>query len=293
MKHGLSASKAYLADITPSKDRASILGTFNAVSGLGFIIGPLIGGQMADADPTFQLNMFTGSLIYVLNSLLVLACVPAMRTPEPPSTPAKPDQKGRGITLPCTLSTTCGSNADTWIRNLIALRFLLTFSTLLFRENFTIFLERRFSISYTTMGTMLSFNGVVSTVAAAMCGHVSWLYSSAPRHVLHATILLAASILLATLAPSPALVTACLVPMGVATAHLRICLLNLMLLKGPEDQRGMIIGLGDSVASISRMVGPGVVGLMQEMGVYMAGCVGSGLACAAALVVVCMFRGSL
>ena len=66
-----------------------------------------------------------------------------------------------------------------------------------------------------------------------------------------------------------------------------------MLLKGPEDQRGMIIGLGDSVASISRMVGPGVVGLMQEVGVYTAGCVGSGLACAAALVVVCMFRGSL
>ena len=56
-KHGLSTAKAYLADITPSKDRASVLGTFNAVSGLGFIIGPLIGGEMANADPTLQFNM--------------------------------------------------------------------------------------------------------------------------------------------------------------------------------------------------------------------------------------------
>eukprot|EP00731_Ephydatia_muelleri_P017076 Em0010g174a len=290
-KHGLSTSKAYLADITTSKDHASTLGTFNAVSGLGFIIGPLLGGQMADADPTFRLNMFAGSLIYVLTFFLILAFVPPLKSPSP--IPAKPDPKVRSPKFTCSPSVLSGPKADPWIRNLIILRFLLTFSTLLFRENFTIFVQQRFSISYTTLGTILSFSGVVTTVAAATCGHVSWLYSSIPRHVLHATLLLATSILMATLAPSPALMTVCLVPMGVATAHLRICMLSLMLLKGQEDQRGEIIGLGDSVASVSRMVGPSIVGLLQEGGVATAGYAGSGLACAAAMVITVMFRGNL
>ena len=66
-----------------------------------------------------------------------------------------------------------------------------------------------------------------------------------------------------------------------------------MLLKGQEDQRGEIIGLGDSVASVSRMVGPSMVGLLQEGGVATAGYAGSGLACAAAMVITVMFRDSL
>lgn len=143
------------------------------------------------------------------------------------------------------------------------------------------------------MGRILSFNGIVTTVAAATCGHVSWLYSSIAKHVLHATVLLAFSILMATLAPNPILMTVCLIPMGVATAHLRICVLSLMLMKGQEDQRGMIIGMGDSVASVSRMVGPSVVGLLQEWGVYASGYAGSMLAGAAAMVIAVMFRDSL
>ena len=55
----------------------------------------------------------------------------------------------------------------------------------------------------------------------------------------------------------------------------------------------MVIGLGDSVASLSRMVGPAVVGVLQEGGVYAAGYMGCGLALAAALVVTIMFRDSL
>lgn len=290
-KHGLSTSKAYLADITPSKDRASILGTFNAISGLGFIIGPLMGGQMADADPTFQLNMFCGAFIYMLNVFLILIFVPPLKAPDSPT--VKPDPKGRSSKPMCSPLAVFTSRTDSWMRNLIVLRFFLTFATLLFRENFTIFLEQRFSISYTAMGRILSFNGIVTTVAAATCGHVSWLYSSIAKHVLHATVLLAFSILMATLAPNPVLMTVCLIPMGVATAHLRICVLSLMLMKGQEDQRGMIIGMGDSVASISRMVGPSVVGLLQEWGVYASGYAGSMLAGAAAMVIAVMFRDSL
>ena len=66
-----------------------------------------------------------------------------------------------------------------------------------------------------------------------------------------------------------------------------------MLLKGQEDQRGAIVGLGDSVASFSRMVGPSLVGLLQGGGVAMAGYAGSGLACVAAMAITVMFRGNM
>ena len=46
-KHGLAVSKAYLADLVEVEHRQTVLGFFNACSGMGFIFGPLI-GELSD-----------------------------------------------------------------------------------------------------------------------------------------------------------------------------------------------------------------------------------------------------
>lgn len=45
-----SAATAYIADVTPSEKRASAFGLIGAAFGLGFIIGPALGGVLGDVD---------------------------------------------------------------------------------------------------------------------------------------------------------------------------------------------------------------------------------------------------
>jgi MFS transporter, DHA1 family, tetracycline resistance protein len=46
-----STANAYVADITPPEDRAKNFGYLQAMFGVGFIIGPALGGQLGDIDP--------------------------------------------------------------------------------------------------------------------------------------------------------------------------------------------------------------------------------------------------
>ena len=46
----IAAAQAYVADITPPETRAKGMGMIGAAFGLGFIIGPVIGGLVAGND---------------------------------------------------------------------------------------------------------------------------------------------------------------------------------------------------------------------------------------------------
>src|SRR6202023_1651701 len=46
-----STASAYLADVTPSEKRAGAFGLLSAAFGLGFVLGPALGGVFGQIDP--------------------------------------------------------------------------------------------------------------------------------------------------------------------------------------------------------------------------------------------------
>ena len=296
LKHGLSISKAYLADIASSQERQSVLGMFNACSSFGFIFGPLIGGYLADRDPSLQLSLLAGAGVFGLNFLLVAILVPSSSN----STGKLWEDTSTVIDRNSVLgwmktNISAGQILDSlnifkglhWLEmlDIIMVRFLMTFSIIIFRTNFTVFLEEHLQVSNTTFGQILSFNGIASAVASATSGRISKFYSSHVKQVLHFTLLLAFSITCLTLAPNVASVILLLVPMSLSTSNLRICLLSLMLQRGREEEKGAIVGLANSMSSVSRMLAPSIVGVSQEYSVELAGYLSAVLALLAAGVV--------
>ncbi len=75
MGGNLSVAQAAIADITPPKLRASRFGLIGAAYGVGFIIGPVIGGVLADANLVSWFNASTpfifAGLISAVNAILV------------------------------------------------------------------------------------------------------------------------------------------------------------------------------------------------------------------------------
>ena len=289
LKHGLSISRAYLTDITEAKERQAVFGMFSACSGLGSIFGPLLSGYLADWDQTLQLSMFCGTGIFALNFFLVWFLVRPLHVQK--STASQ--DKDRGdlqdmLSFGHLLSSLNIFKGISWrcMGDVIFVRFLMTFAVVMFRSNLTIFLQEHFEVDYKTLGWVISFNGIAAVAASATCGHISRLYSSHTRQLIHAVIVLAVSILGATCAPNIVTVVIFLMPMSVATSTIRICSLSLMLSRVSEEEKGAVIGLSNSISSGSRMLSPGLVGVAQEFSNELAGYVSAGLAMTAAIAMV-------
>jgi DHA1 family tetracycline resistance protein-like MFS transporter len=67
MQANMSVSNAYVADITPPEERARRFGMLGAMFGLGFILGPAVGGLLGGID--LRLPFFAAGSLALLNFL--------------------------------------------------------------------------------------------------------------------------------------------------------------------------------------------------------------------------------
>jgi DHA1 family tetracycline resistance protein-like MFS transporter len=75
----ISVATAYITDISPEDTRARRFGWFNAMFGVGFILGPVIGGALGDYS--LRLPFIAATLLNAGNLLLALFVLPESRTP--------------------------------------------------------------------------------------------------------------------------------------------------------------------------------------------------------------------
>ncbi|OPL21201.1 major 9 facilitator superfamily domain-containing protein, partial [Mytilus galloprovincialis] len=90
-KHSQSLTKSLLADITSKEEQSAVLGTFNAASSLGFIVGPLIGGHVAETSNGFQKVGLLSAFVFIANSVLIYMCVEDHKKTSSEDDKLKPD----------------------------------------------------------------------------------------------------------------------------------------------------------------------------------------------------------
>ncbi len=75
----VSVATAYITDISPEDKRVRRFGLFNAMFGIGFIIGPVLGGLLGDY--WLRLPFIAAAVLNACNLLLALFILPESRTP--------------------------------------------------------------------------------------------------------------------------------------------------------------------------------------------------------------------
>ncbi len=75
----VSVAMAYITDISPEDKRVRRFGLFNAMFGIGFIIGPVLGGLLGDY--WLRLPFIAAAVLNACNFLLALFILPESRTP--------------------------------------------------------------------------------------------------------------------------------------------------------------------------------------------------------------------
>ncbi|CAO3425633.1 TCR/Tet family MFS transporter [Azospirillum doebereinerae] len=75
----VSVASAYITDISPENTRTRRFGLFNAMFGIGFIIGPVLGGTLGDC--WLRLPFIAAAALNAGNLLLAFFILPESRTP--------------------------------------------------------------------------------------------------------------------------------------------------------------------------------------------------------------------
>ncbi|NWH60510.1 MFSD9 protein, partial [Geococcyx californianus] len=309
-KHTLSISKALLSDLVSERDRPLVMGRFNAASGVGFILGPVVGGYLAELEDGFYQTSFICASIFLLNAGLVW-----MLPWSEENTGSREHRKGHKRTDNSSakadndLHLKSGTNGamaslfwSPWIQvttvlkrikeiacsnlwDIFLVRLLMSVAILLYYSNFSLALEERFGVKPLFAGYLMSYSSALGVLAGCLLGPITRLYQhNTYRILLHSSTFTCTLILLYASALSIWMVILSSTFLAFSTTIGRTCIIDLELTVGGNEASGTLLGVGQSVTSVGRIVAPLLSGIAQEFSPCGPPSLGVGLAFVAILI---------
>ncbi len=279
----ISTAQAVIADITGPEDRAKGMGLIGAAFGLGFILGPAIGGVLVSIAPWMPgAAAATASLIAFL---LVLTRLPETLDPEARDEarlhPLNLQSLARALSLPL-------------IGFCLVLVFLTIFAFANFETTFAQYAKLRFAFTTSTIAWLFAYAGLLGAVVqGGLVGRLSKRFGEG-RLIVAGTLLSFLALGFLPSAPSlgPLLAILAVLALGQGIAHPSLSALTSKLVR--PDEVGGVMGVYQSISSLARIVGPFwaevVYGKLGSAWPFRTGSVFMLMACAVAVVMLSRLR---
>ena len=266
----ISVAQAYITDVTDENNRARGLGLIGAAFGLGFIIGPAMGGALS-AGEQYATPAFVAAAIAALNWLAVLFWLPESLTEESKAELAK--QPARSI-----LSVRDMVNALKRPRfgPLLNVRFLYGLAFATFTGVFALYAQYRLQLDSTGTGYILAYVGLLSVLVQGLAiGRLTKRYPE-NRLIFVSVIVLAFSLLGWAVTPNIWLLLVVLAPLSFAAGILNTVINSSITKSVYPEEVGGALGVSSSVESLTRVIGPAAGGfLLGALGTWAPGAIGA------------------
>lgn len=271
----ISTVQGYIADVTPPERRAGRMGMIGAAFGLGFIVGPGLGGLLAQPQMGhvgYQLPIFAASGAAVLAALGVMFFLRESRTKADPAAPR-----------PAFLSGVSFARTDEVISRvlMVSLIYLAGFSAM--EAAFGLWAEHRYAWTGREVGLSFMIVGLISAVNQGLvAGRLARRFGEA-RVLAAGMLLFGLSMVLQVAAPvawfpagridlglfSIPVVAGWIIPviMGIGACGMSLAMPNISSLisrSSPPDRQGAMLGLNMAAGSMARIVGPIVAGVLYS-----------------------------
>ncbi|XP_047600680.1 major facilitator superfamily domain-containing protein 9 isoform X2 [Lutra lutra] len=282
-----------LARVPVEKERPLVIGQFNAASSVGFILGPMVGGYLTELEGGFYLTAFICFSVFILNAGLVWlfpwceAKLSSAEKGQPARRNSAPwgrrDGQGQETATPPRSTVRTRPARPPWLEfastlrdmkslifsemwDIFAVRLLMAVAVMLYYSNFVLALEERFGVRPRVAGYLISYGSALGALAGLALGPLLRLY----RHdghalLLHSSALTCLLLLLHASARSVPVAVLCSSLLAVSTAVGRTCITDLQLAAGGAQASGTVIGVGQSVTAVGRIIAPLLSGLAQEV----------------------------
>ena len=256
MAGNMSVASAAMADMSPIEHRTRALGLVGAAFGMGFVVGPALGGISSLWDISHLATFFTPFSFTALVAFL-LGILSA------------------GLNLGFLKETLGQRNGDgpLWIQNpikvirsrldthrlgrILALNFLYLITFSAFEFSFTFFYKLDFGLDPSGIGLIFLYLGVLLVLGqGGLVRALEGRMDGRKMAILGFALLPLPMYLMAYTAPSVGLSLVCLFPIAIGSSLIQPALAGLTSLNAAEDRQGLALGVLRSTGSLGRAIGP-------------------------------------
>lgn len=244
----IAVAQGAVTDIAPPEQRARLLGLLGAAFGVGFVLGPAVGGLAALGGP--HVPFYVAGVVAAVNAVAAL-----IRLPETRSEPNR--QK------PPTASHAREARSPLLVRYAV-IGFIAVMAFAGFESTFSLFGERRFDLTEgSTAAVFLIVGLTLVVVQAGLIGPVTRAFGS--RTVLVAGMLIVGGgLVMLSFATVWVVLIASLMLLAFGQGMASPSLTSLVAQAAPPDRRGEALGYQQSAGALARIVGPIVAGLLFD-----------------------------
>jgi MFS family permease len=252
----IGSAQAVVTDVTPPGERARGMGLIGAAIGLGFVVGPALGGVLAPIGPAVPFWVAMG--LAVINALLVMSFLPETRR-----------EKGRVSSV----SRGSGGLLTGWgktlrypaVVRLVTINLLFTLAFAAMEAVFPLFTQHTFGWTARENGYIFTYVGFV--VVLMQGGLVGRLVRRFGEHTLliAGLAMLAIGLILLPWSTNLALLFISLGILSAGEGAVTPTVSALLSFVSPPEAQGETLGFAQGLAGLGRVVGPLAAGSLFAM----------------------------
>lgn len=254
MAGNISAALAYAADVSKPADRAKSLGMIGAAIGIGFMLGPAIGGALAGSDPAtanFMRPAFVSCGLAVLAMLLVFFVLPESRSAEQRAASAAHPSRRSPLALLAALPR---------LRRIMIAAVLVISAQAILESISALWAFKRFGFGPRDAGLLLLSLATIAVIMQGGLVRVLVPRFGEQRLAIFGAVAYILGLMIVALAPGFGLAIAGLVSCGVGVGAYQPCASALASRESNEGNRGAVMGTFQSSSSLARIIGPAISG---------------------------------
>jgi DHA1 family tetracycline resistance protein-like MFS transporter len=260
----ISVAQAYITDITDEQNRARGLGLVGAAFGLGFILGPAIGGVLSNWG--YAAPAFLAAGLATLNLIAVYLYLPESLTLEQRASLASRKQPRFSVRALWKALNRPG------VGPLLHVRFFFGLAFATFQTVFPLFALYRLGLEAQQTGFVLAYVGIlVALVQGVGVGKLTARFREVDL-IFVSAIIMTISLLAWAFTPNVIILLIVLVPLSFAGGILNTVLNSVLTKSVTTEEVGGTLGLSASLESLTRVIAPSIGGfLLGALGAWAPG----------------------
>jgi DHA1 family tetracycline resistance protein-like MFS transporter len=242
----VSVASAYIADVTDDDERTRWMGMLGASFGVGFVLGPALGGILSPLG--YEVPILTAAGLAALNAVHALISLrePERHVHEERRVSSREVLKDPGVRLLCAANLVFT----------LAVTQLEALFPYLARD---LFGYDAFEVAFILVGMAVLMGGIQGGGMKALARRFS-----ERSLVVTGSVLMAVGFLALPGVPTLALLLLALSGLAVGRAISQPSLMSLTSLSAHPSQRGAVMGAFQSAASLARVMGPAAAGILYD-----------------------------
>jgi DHA1 family tetracycline resistance protein-like MFS transporter len=248
-----AVAQAYVADITSRETRSEGLGKIGAATGVGFILGPVIGGLLSPYG--FWAPGTAAVVLGVINLLFVMLLLPE---------PERLTESGYSMGFREYLTSIFNAVKEPVTGQIFVILFVITFSFAAIPVTVPLLALEYYGFTEVDMSYVFIFIGMVQVFLQGFAIRNLVHILGEEKLILIGPVFMMLGILLMPLLRGILFFGLSLVLISVGVGLTNTAVPSLISLMSPPEKQGRVLGLTQSVGSIARIPGPVLSGLMTE-----------------------------